>query len=105
MDGNLCIIAVYDYKKPGNMGLGYSAFGGQEWIRKLKPRRFFERRIVPFGEDGILVPKTDDHFIFQKNNHDSPSPTVRETLKILPFTLLFAAVLAIGAAIFYWAIQ
>jgi hypothetical protein len=29
------------------MGLGYSAFGGQEWIRKLRPKPFFSRRKTP----------------------------------------------------------
>ncbi len=89
------------------MSLGYSAFGSQEWIRKLKPRRFMERRKTPAGENGGIVKDPDIHQLMLKKSvkygrsfrsfktFDRPS-------ELAPYTLVMLLSLSIGAAIYFY---
>lgn len=48
------------------MSFGYGAFGSQEWIRKIKPKPYFERRKSPAGEKGDITINPDYHQLMQK---------------------------------------
>lgn len=91
------------------MSFGYSAFGSQEWIRKLKPRRYFENRKTPLSENNGVKNTPDYQQLLQKQpvklkNREkvfAPHPLVKPS-ELAIFIIILMVALAVATVILKW---
>ncbi len=83
------------------MSFGYGAFGNQEWIRKIKPKPFFERRKSPAGDSGEISSTPDYQSVLNKKSRGvemepwEKTPSNASNYPIIA-TLLIALAITIG---------
>ncbi|MBK9012828.1 MAG: hypothetical protein IPM82_01375 [Saprospiraceae bacterium] len=87
------------------MSFGYGAFGSQEWIRKIKPKPYFQSRKSPAGDTGEIGRTPDYQMLLNKKSRgvemesweDTPS-----TARNWPIVLLLFLALALTILILLW---
>ena len=91
------------------MSFGYSALGGQEWLRTRKPHGFFEKRKALLSEQNGQKPGPDYQELLSKRSvlpvktKKSATPVTRDKpSELTPFVVILLTVLSMAFGIWKW---